>query len=203
MQIMTTWGTADWHFGHARIIEYEYRPWASVEEMNEAIIENLQVVQPTDDLWIIGDAFMVKQPRINIPLLMAQIPGRKHLISGNHDPSFPGRKSWQAWKRWMVDEGGFTHVFDHHVKMSLSDHLVTMCHFPYDGDHTSEERYVENRPLDQGDWLLHGHVHGAWKQRLKMINLGIDVWDYKPVNLEQVIELIKAGPVPDSLVQPV
>ena len=31
---------ADTHFGHARIMEYENRPFASVEDMDVKIIEN-------------------------------------------------------------------------------------------------------------------------------------------------------------------
>jgi len=35
------WFTADFHFGHKNIIRYCDRPFASVEQMNEIILERL------------------------------------------------------------------------------------------------------------------------------------------------------------------
>ncbi|WP_232716506.1 hypothetical protein [Epibacterium ulvae] len=53
---MANWYTADLHFGHARIIEFCKRPYSSTEEMNAALIRNLQnCVGFDDDLWILGD----------------------------------------------------------------------------------------------------------------------------------------------------
>ena len=42
---------------------------------------------------------------------------------------------------------------------------VGPCHFPYVGDSGDRDRYVEHRPPDRGEWLLHGHVHDKWAQR--------------------------------------
>ncbi len=38
---MKTWFTSDTHFGHARIIELSGRPFDSVAEMNEAILDGI------------------------------------------------------------------------------------------------------------------------------------------------------------------
>lgn len=32
--------------------------------------------------------------------------------------------------------------------------------------------------------------HHTWKVKNKMINVGVDVWDYKPVPLETIKEII-------------
>jgi hypothetical protein len=37
----------------------------------------------------------------------------------------------------------------------------------------------------------HGHVHKAWKKNDKQINVGVDVWDFKPVSLEQLVILTR------------
>lgn len=38
---MTYWYTADLHIGHTNIIRYCNRPFSSVEEMNERLLQNL------------------------------------------------------------------------------------------------------------------------------------------------------------------
>lgn len=39
---MKTWFTSDLHFGHANVIGYSSRPFADVEEMNEALVNPLE-----------------------------------------------------------------------------------------------------------------------------------------------------------------
>lgn len=58
------------------------------------------------------------------------------------------------------------------------------------GDHMAEERFMEHRPKNEGNWLLHGHVHSAWKVKDKQINVGVDVWDYKPISELAIYEII-------------
>lgn len=48
--------------------------------------------------------------------------------------------------------------------------------------------------MDDGGWLLHGHVHEQWRQHDRMINVGCDVWDYRPVAEAALAALIDAGP---------
>ena len=64
------------------------------------------------------------------------------------------------------------------------------CHFPYRGDSHDHDRFVAHRPVDRGAWLLHGHVHERWQERDRMINVGVDAWDYRPVAEEQLAGLI-------------
>jgi len=58
---------------------------------------------------------------------------------------------------------------------------VLAYHFPYRGDSHDHDRYREHRPADEGAWLLHGHVHERWRQRGRMINVGVDAWGGYPV----------------------
>ncbi|MHB8295541.1 MAG: hypothetical protein ACYDH5_13145 [Acidimicrobiales bacterium] len=58
------------------------------------------------------------------------------------------------------------------------------------------------RPIDEGEWLLHGHVHEKWRQLGRTINVGVDVWDFTPVAEDAIIRLIneppRHGPPPDE-----
>ena len=53
---MSTFFTSDHHFGHAKIIEYCKRPFSSVEEMNQVMIDRWnEVVGPDDHVYHLGD----------------------------------------------------------------------------------------------------------------------------------------------------
>lgn len=51
-------------------------------------------------------------------------------------------------------------------------------------------RFFHRRWANEGGWLLCGHVHEKWKQLDKMINVGCDVWDYRPVSLDKIRNII-------------
>jgi calcineurin-like phosphoesterase family protein len=53
---MTIWFTSDTHFGHSNIIQYSNRPFASVQSMDEVLINNWnQLVRPQDIIYHLGD----------------------------------------------------------------------------------------------------------------------------------------------------
>lgn len=49
-----------------------------------------------------------------------------------------------------------------------------------------------SRKKDHGDWLLCGHVHGAWAQMGKQINVGVDVRNYQPISELEIISIIES-----------
>lgn len=68
---------------------------------------------------------------------------------------------------------------------------VLLSHFPYDGDHTREDRHREFRLKDHGMPLLHGHTHSSHKFSKSrfgtlQIHVGVDAWDFTPVDLNKV-----------------
>jgi len=190
---MTTWFTSDLHFGHANIIEYSGRPFTGAEEMNEALIERWNaVVDHGDTVWVLGDVAM---GRIADTLpLVGRLHGRKLLIAGNHDRCWEGNgeRSHEWVDRYL--DAGFAEVMQGVVPLNVGRHEVIASHFPYRGDSQDFDRYPEYRPIDDGGWLLHGHVHEQWRQRDRMINVGCDAWDCRPVAEATLVALIEAGP---------
>lgn len=125
----------------------------------------------------------------------AQMNGRKVLVCGNHDRPVMKPAKAARWITRYQTEGGFKEVW---VDPPEPDELVpglivAVSHYPYYGDSSDADRFVERRPVDEGLWLLHGHVHHAWKVRDRMINVGVDVWDYAPVSAETLAEVIRSS----------
>ena len=82
---MATLFIADTHFGHAGALALYRRPFASVVQMDAAMVERWnQAVDPTDQVWHVGD-FAVRQTSDRIADLLGMLKGVKHLITGNND----------------------------------------------------------------------------------------------------------------------
>lgn len=188
------WFTADLHIGHANIIRHSDRPFIDVESMNHDLVALWNaVVSPEDEVWVLGD---VDMGQIDESFsYVARLVGRKHLVMGNHDRPFKDVHDRYGWADVYRDRGGFVELHRGEVRLDLVDGTpVRLCHFPYVGDSGDRDRYVEERPADDGCWLLHGHVHEKWRQRGRMINVGVDAWAGQPVSEERLLELVAAGP---------
>lgn len=188
---MTTWFTADLHFGHRNIIDYCDRPFDDVDQMNETIVDNWnETVAHDDTVWVLGDVAMGNFD--DSIALVGRLAGHKILVAGNHDRCWfgHGERSEEWAPRYM--DAGFEQIVQGTTHVDVGDHRVLVCHFPYEGDSQDEERYVEHRPVDEGEWLIHGHVHGEWATNGRMINVGVDVRDHRPISAEAIVAIIEA-----------
>lgn len=193
LETMATWFTADLHFGHGNIIDYCRRPFGDVDAMNQALIDNWNAfVDPDDTVWVLGD-FALGSLAESLPLA-ARLHGDKILVPGNHDRCWHGRgRRADGWAGRYRD-AGFDDVVDGPTRITIGDRSVLASHFPYEGDSHGDDRFVDHRPVDEGGWLLHGHVHESWAQNDRMINVGVDVAGYHPVPEATITALIEAGP---------
>ena len=82
---MTRYFTSDTHFGDTRILRSAKRPFRTIAEHDAALIANWQAtVMPDDEIWHLGD-FAPGYSAEAVGVLLAQLPGTKHLITGNND----------------------------------------------------------------------------------------------------------------------
>lgn len=176
--------TSDQHFGHNNIITYCNRPYSSIEEMNEGLINNFNSIVNKDDItYHLGD-FCLSKKYIN---LISQLNGTHHLITGNHDSCYP----WKGFKdKYLTPylDNGFSTV-QRELELEIDGlGLCLLNHMPYDGDSRETDRYKEFRPIrkDYHKYLFCGHVHEKWVTCSNMINVGVDVWNYSPVSIEQI-----------------
>lgn len=180
----TIFFTADTHFGHVNIIRYCNRPWDNVDDMNEGLIRLWnETVGPDDVVYHLGD-FAMGKIADTLPIVK-RLNGTIRLVPGNHDRCWPGHgKKAEKWLGRYL-EAGFFDITHPQIACGIWD----LCHFPFAGDHTNKDRYADWRPTDRGYPLLHGHVHDKWKINGEQINVGCDVWDYRPVEYSELCDL--------------
>ena len=165
--------TSDTHWNHANIIKYCNRPFPDVHTMNKALTENWNsVVTPEDDIYQLGDFAFGNDPEKYMKFLNGNIIS----IRGNHDTD----KACKKWIQKMEFEyGGYKFLLNHRPV------YIPGTTDPFNDADRS------NINLDKYDYILCGHVHEKWKINQKNINVGVDVWDFKPVSIDEIIEFIK------------
>ena len=195
--------TADHHFGHENIIEYEQRPYTSVGEMNASMIDNWnRVIEPNDYVIHLGD-FSLLSSEITIEICQ-QLQGRIILINGNHDhrtrnfwEQRAGILKWFKRPQLINDILWLTHAVD--FRMDMDNPRI------WTG---KKDWWPVNKNI-----VLHGHCHGKEKERYiggdfdcHFINVGVDAWDYTPIPLPKLlppilVEYVKKWIITDCLLR--
>lgn len=168
---------SDTHFGHKAIIDLCARPFNSVKEMNESIIENYNNIVNSDDtvLWIGDVSFLSKEKTKEI---ITSLLGKKWLVSGNHDKN----------DKAMMDIG-FDVVVDS-ITFKQQGIYILASHYPY-RTLQQDVRFFDKHPIKRGeDLLLHGHTHNLSKLSGKRaIHCGVDAWDFKPASIREIMDI--------------
>ncbi|WP_119461799.1 metallophosphoesterase family protein [Rhodospirillaceae bacterium SYSU D60014] len=160
---MTVFFTSDTHFGHGGALGLFGRPFASVAEMDAELIRRWNdSVGPEDDVWHLGD-FAIRQRAGRMAEILEALAGRKHLVVGNNDgevtTSLPGWASVQPYAEIMLD-----------------DTRLVLCHYPF----------RSWNGMGKGAVNLHGHSHGRMAPLPRQADVGVDLWDFRPVTLAQL-----------------
>jgi len=186
--------TSDQHFGHANIIKYCDRPFVDTDEMEEVMISNWNgVVGFHDVVYCVGDFSMTL---VEMERVTKRLNGHKILIVGNHDHCHPSHKKSstsekrEAMIQKYIDSGWNEVKICDSIK--IGGESVQISHFPF-RKHVFKEKHKSFSLSDDGGWLICGHVHEKWKTKEKMINVGVDIWNFTPVSMEAIEEVIKKG----------
>ena len=183
--------TSDLHIGHERIREFcpESRPFASTQDMNEAIVLLWnETVSFDDEVWILGDVAM---GRLDDSLAVcARLQGTKYLVPGNHDRVWRGNRKGPS--RVEEYEDACFIIVDNPDPIEIAGTTFALHHFPYVWDERHGGEHAPHHPADEGLWLLHGHVHDLWRQNGRQINVGLDAWGFLLTD-DDVEEIVDAG----------
>lgn len=191
------WFTSDLHLGHENIIKYCNRPFVRIGRMETAFVDNFNdVVKPGDTTYFLGDIVMGNK-QINLKVIK-KLNGYKILIAGNHDNVFDGLSA-KAQKNMAMYREYFDEIHDtlHIDGGDIWPGKIVLNHFPnknaFINDSSDERRFLNHRLEDDGKSLyFHGHVHcQARVTGDRSIHVGVDAWNYKPVSLDEIRNLIK------------
>jgi len=170
---MNKFFTSDHHFYHKNVIKFCNRPFKTIEEMHEILIDNWNnVVNDNDEIYYLGD-FSFGTPKQTRELLL-KLKGKKYLIVGSHDRQTMECKDLfvKTNYMWRVD-----------IDKKTS---ITLCHY-------CMRRWTKSH---YNSWHLYGHSHGELNPIGKSWDVGVDVKEnnYTPLSLYQVIEIMRKRP---------
>lgn len=170
---MSTFLTADTHFGHPLMLEMKGRPrpFSSVWEMDEVMIATWnKTVHPKDTVWHLGD-FSMKHDQRRVSEIFHALNGRKHLVLGNHDLDKKGgilpalsRLGWES--------------ISHFAEIKHDGHRIMLSHYA---------PYVWNQ-AHRGAFCAFGHSHGAVIGMPGTIDVGVDNQGLKPISAEEFVQ---------------
>lgn len=171
--------TSDFHFCHNKPFIYEPRGFSSVHEMNEQIIKNFnEVVDWTDDLYILGDCFLNNNEEGMS--YMRRLPGKKHIIWGNHDT---------VARQELMELEGFNYL-GYANMLKYGGYHFYLSHYP-----TLTSNLDDDKPLKRRIINLCGHTHTQDKfhdmDKGLIYHVELDAHDNKPVLIDDIITDIK------------
>lgn len=176
--------TSDTHFGHTNILQFCNRPFHSVQEMNEALINNWNnVVRPEDTVYHLGDFCFGGSYLFNN--VISRLNGHIQLIIGNHDMKNLNAAALSRFETVQTQS-----------QIVIENRPIYLNHYPflcYGGSYRSEKGAV---------WQLFGHVHtckinntGKDFERLQHLfpyqyDVGVDFNNFTPISYEEVRDKI-------------
>lgn len=152
---------SDLHLGHQNVIRYCKRPFENSESMDCELARRWNnAVKNDDTVYFLGDFVFHGSPKY----WKTNLKGRKTFIRGNHD---------------------------HKLKGTVHDKVIEHKGFRFYLVHNPNEI-----PPDWKDWVLYGHEHNNNLSKFpfidgdrKRINVSVEVIDYRPLNLDNLISL--------------
>lgn len=161
---------SDLHLGHENVIKMCARPFADIEEMNEALIAAWNKrVHKDDTVYIVGD--FANRSKIPPEEYLKRLKGKKYLIIGNHD------RSWIDG----VDLSKYFIGWSSYAVINTGRGKATLCHFPM--------------LAFEGKFLIYGHMHNNTKRPYwsylknmeRAFNAGVDINGFMPVTFDELV----------------
>lgn len=176
--------TSDHHFSHGNIIKYCNRPFSSVGEMDSVMVERWNwMVSPKDVVYHLGDFCLGNQETAFE--YFKRLNGQIYLVPGGHD------KRWIRPNLCYTGPNCVVRMLPPLHTITLDKQVIVLCHYAmrvWDRSHYNS-------------WQLHGHSHGGLPGVGKQIDIGVDCWDFYPVSLEEIKNVMENRPDNFNLVR--
>ncbi len=174
-----TFFIADTHFGHLNILRLSKRPFRTIAEHDEALVQNWnRVVTPDDTVYHLGDfAYGLDDEGDRLQWLFSRLNGRKHLVLGNHDLDDSGRM------HPTVASLGWVERPEHLMHVLLDGHRIVLSHYAH----------REWQGGQKGAYHFYGHAHGTLPGSGRSRDVGVDLADvrFTPQTFEDLTARMK------------
>lgn len=153
---MKTYFTSDLHAHHARVCEFtERKHFTNPEEHTDWLINiwNSQVDKGSK-VFHLGD-FSFSRDKKEVLAFVKQLKGQKFFIKGNHDRS--------EMLDYLKENNAIQNWFDY-KEIKIAGIHTCLFHFPISS----------HNKLRYGSFMLHGHCHGSFQGRGKVMDVGLD-----------------------------
>ena len=182
------WFTSDLHLGHVNVLQFQNRPFADIDEMNGALIANINAkVKKNDELWILGDFSFRISLEESIALRKKIYCNNVHLVYGNHDKNYEGTDTFssnQMYKELKTDYGKIIlfhyPIADwngkHHGNIHLHGHIHSVGEY-------NQEQLAKLAPD-----FIYGHAPKHENPTGRIYDVGVDANNYYPVSLDEILE---------------
>ncbi len=165
--------TSDLHLGHSNIIKYCNRPFNDINHMDNELIRRWnERINSQDQVFVVGDFCFRNSPGgkegegliYKADYYKQKLNGNIIFIKGNHD------------------KNNSTKTLIERMTINYANYRFNLVHDP---DNASFDYSIN----------LTGHVHEKWaiqeytnkNKKTCCINVGVDVWKFYPVTLDEVI----------------
>ncbi len=176
---MNYYFSADYHLSHKNICKYCNRPFNSVEEMNEAIINNHNsLIKLNDTFYFLGDLCFGDEK--TIAQFLRRLNGKIKILFGNHDKTL--RKFAKKDLNAYSDLRDRIEFLGDYKEIEINNQPIVLSHYAF---------RVFNRS-HRGAWNLYGHSHHNLPDdpHTLGIDVGIDGFGYYPINFEQISKIM-------------
>lgn len=159
--------TSDLHLNHFNIIKYTNRPFKTLNEMNDTIINNWNSkISNNDTVYILGD-FCFK----NTNDFVNKLNGKDlFLLRGDHDSS---SQSYNKLK-----------IVDRILTLEINKYPIVLSHWAFRVWWKSHYNSI----------MLYGHSHGKLEPIGKSHDVGVDNNNFYPWSIDEIFELMKNKP---------
>ena len=183
---------SDLHLFHENAIQFDQRPFKSVQQMHDTILKNWNDrVMNGDYVYILGDVSM-RGKNEDLIAFVARLKGRKVLIRGNHDDVSDYR-----YQQLFAEICDYKEIHD---SVGKEKYGLVLSHYPI----------FSWKNMGRGKILLYGHTHVSaedqfyqqclkqmkendcrhvYDKDLRAFNVGcmLPYMDYTPRTLEEIM----------------
>jgi calcineurin-like phosphoesterase family protein len=157
--------SADHHFFHKNIIKFSNRPFDSLKEMHEELIDKHNKLVTKSDTVIIAGDFSFAGAKKTHKEIISRLNGNLVFLRGDHD-KWLNNKHKDIWRK------RFKHS------------CIVVCHY-----------CMRTWPLSHyNSWHLYAHSHGKLDPIGKSWDIGVDTNNFYPYSFDDIRKIMDSRP---------